>query len=100
MDQVKFHTTKEDFGIANKIARRAVGVFAQAGLSRTILDCHMDIMATHANGNPLRLADLFAADDVNFSHDVVGIYRHLDRETGKLGDFFSPRYSKRQSEAA
>lgn len=57
--------------------------------------CSMDVNAVHSNGNPLRLADLLAADDFNFMHDICGIARHLDRDTGKLGDFFSPRFSRR-----
>lgn len=56
----------------------------------------MDITATHANGCPLKLAELLAADDFNFSHDVAGIYRHLDRTTGKLLDCFLPRFAQKQ----
>jgi len=58
---------------------------------------HMDIAACHANGNPLRLDDLLAADDFNFLHDVFGIRRALDRTTGELTDFFSPRFSRREA---
>lgn len=57
----------------------------------------MDLCACHANGNPLRLADLLAADDLNFTHDITGIARHMDRETGQLRDLFSPRFSRRDS---
>lgn len=53
----------------------------------------MDITAVHANGNPLKLAELLATDDFNFTHDVFGITRHIDRETGKLGGCFVPRFS-------
>ena len=54
----------------------------------------MDLTACHANGNPLRLAELLAADDGNFAHDIFGINRHLNRQTGELMDCFSPRYSR------
>jgi len=57
------------------------------------MDADMDVTACHANGNKLDLAGLLAADDFNFSHDVFGIYRHIDRDTGKLGNCFRPRYS-------
>lgn len=53
----------------------------------------MDITACHANGNPLRLADLLAADEFNFTHDVFGIRRHIDRTTGELRDCFVPRFT-------
>src|SRR3546814_19495088 len=56
----------------------------------------MDLAECHANGNRLRLDDLAKADDFNLLHDVVGIHRHLDRETGKLMDHFVPRFTARR----
>jgi hypothetical protein len=53
----------------------------------------MDLTAVHANGNPLRLAALLAADDFNFAHDVYGIQQHINRNTAKLENHFSPRFS-------
>jgi hypothetical protein len=80
--------------LIEKIADRAIAVMQKhGGEPRGKLDIVMDITATHANGNPLRLADLLAADEFNLLHDVKGIERHLDRNTGKLGDCFSPRFS-------
>ncbi len=58
------------------------------------MSLHMDVSATHANGNPLRLADLLAADDFNFAHDLSGICNCLDRNTGKLTNNFRPRFSQ------
>lgn len=56
----------------------------------------MDLTACHANGNPLRLTDLAETkDDFSFIHDVGGIRRHLNRDTGQLEDGFSPRFSRR-----
>lgn len=55
------------------------------------LDLQMDLAATHANGTPLDFGKLFQAPDDSFGHDVLGIRRHLDRETGKLGGHFLPR---------
>lgn len=60
---------------------------------RSTMDWRMDVIATHANGNPLDLAKLLSADDFNFEHDMFGICRHLDRSTGKLLNHFSPRCS-------
>lgn len=53
----------------------------------------MDIVATHCNGNPLKLSELKTARDYDFFHDVCGIMKNVDRKTGKLQNFFSPRYS-------
>lgn len=52
----------------------------------------IDLTAVHLNGTPLRLADLLAADDFNFSHDVFGIHRNIDRTTGELRECWSPRF--------
>lgn len=53
----------------------------------------MDIEAVHAETG-LKLDELLNADDVNFSHDIVGIQKNLDRESKKLQNFFLPRYAK------
>lgn len=88
-NNVKFTSDEAAVEIIGSIADRA----ASNGCDR--LSTMMDVSATHANGNPLRLADLLAANDFNFFHDIYGIARHLDRETGKLMNCFSPRFSAR-----
>lgn len=91
--------TETDLAIIGKIAKRAYKQAKQVLgklLTRDALDYHMDITAVHLNGCPLRLADLLKADDFNFAHDITGIARCLDRETGKLKDFFVPRFAKRR----
>lgn len=76
------------------IARRARDLYLEHKVDRSALDIDMDLVATHCNGNPLRLADLLDADDFNLLHDVSGIARHLNRDTGKLEGFFRPRFSQ------
>ena len=95
---VSFNVDKSDFRIIEQIADRAW----QSNTIRKVVDhdhakigIHMDVSACHANGNPLRLDDLLAADEFNFVHDILGIYGHLDRDTGKLDGLFLPRFSKR-----
>ncbi len=53
----------------------------------------MDITVCHLNGCPLRLQDMLDGAMQDLSHDVAGIWRHLDRETGKLTGCFLPRYA-------
>lgn len=84
-------SSKED-RIVRKIAARAVGKYQNIGAPRTALDVRMDISAVHYH-TPLRLADLLAADDFNFFHDIDGINRHIDRETGLLRQHFRPRFA-------
>jgi hypothetical protein len=93
MKRINWSIEGKDEFVIEKIAARAAKMAPEAGIIYSKLDALMDLTACHANGNPLRLEDLLSADDMNFSHDVFGIRRHLNRETGKLEGFFSPRYS-------
>lgn len=83
--------------VIHAIARRAVAdlQIARRNDPFTQMDVAMDVTAVHANGNKLRLEALRDADGFNFAHDVLGIRRHLDRDTGRLIGGFSPRYSVR-----
>lgn len=85
---MNFKASKQDYDLAFQIADRAETLL-KVDRQSTV----MDIIATHANGNKLKLADLATADDFTFTHDVMGIQRHIDRKTGKLTDCFSPRLS-------
>lgn len=101
MAQISFDVSAADAKTIGRIALRAHRMEkANRANVGSLLDWRMDITACHANGNPLRLDDLFAADDFNFAHDVFGIERHLDRETGKLTRCFLPRFRAREVEAA
>lgn len=87
--------SKEEVMTINKIAHRASALAANHGVEYDVMTADMDITACHANGCPLDLDGLSAAKDSDFAHDVFGIRRHIDRETGKLGDCFVPRYAAR-----
>lgn len=93
---INFDTTKDETTIIIKIAKRASDLAKKHGLEIEGVDFLMDVSATHASGCPLNLQNLLNADDENFSHDVFGIRRHLDRETGILGDCFLPRHATPQ----
>ena len=92
--ECSFECPESDRKIIRKISRRARELYLSHEIDRDAIDIQMDVTATHCNGNPLRLADLLAADDFNFLHDISKIARHLDRETGKLTDCFRPRFSQ------
>lgn len=101
-EEISFKVTGREEEIIHMIAKRAMADLQDARHSDkfTFLDIQMDVTATRANGNPLRLQELLDADGFNFAHDILGIRRHLNRETGKLEDFFSPRFSRRDRVAA
>lgn len=92
--EITFYVPDEEQDLIQKIVQRGREMDKKHhGRSPTKLHCVMDICATHANGNPLRLAEMLAADNFNFAHDWYGIRRNLDRETGRLLNYFSPRFT-------
>lgn len=73
-----------------KICKRA----EEMGITRTKrITLFMDL--DHANEEfDLRLGELLEASNLDFTHDICGIQRHIDRSTGKMGDLFVPRYAR------
>ena len=43
----------------------------------------------------LRLDELLEAEDYEGAHEVFGIVNNIDRTTGKVGNFFVPRFAGR-----
>ncbi len=93
IDFGKLNMTMEEDALALKIAQRAHRASLEAGRDIQLLHFFMDICVCHALGCPLKLEGLLAADNFNFAHDVFGIYKHLNRETGQLTGGFLPRYA-------
>lgn len=85
---IRWDISREDHVLVRCIVARA----KRNGLQSPDLD--MDLTAVHLNDSPLDLAAFANGDDSDFTHDIVGIVRHLDRTTGKLGDCFSPRFAR------
>lgn len=93
--EVDFDATPSERLTIRKIVKRATEKGLCGGKHwYTPIDAEMDLVACHRNGSPLRLSDLLAADDFNFTHDIVGIARHMDRATGKLAGLFRPRFAR------
>jgi hypothetical protein len=90
---INWKVTREDADTIRQIVERAVEVFNIEASGRQTLT--MDITAAHLNGCPLDLPGLLAAEAFDFTHDIAGIARHMDRETGKIGGAFLPRYAAR-----
>ena len=81
--------TKERFMMYVKVAQRAEGMDLYKGERFTFL---MDIENADKVFN-LRLEDLLEADDLNFSHDIVGIINNIDRNNPTDFNLFVPRYA-------
>ncbi len=82
--------TKDEFETIVKICERAEGLNIAPEDRFTLIN---DIRITHESMG-LNLKELLKADDLNFSHDVVGIQTHINRETREIDDFFVPRYAR------
>lgn len=88
--------TKESIEGITKILERAnktESISVKRILARGEDSLRMDLEATSL------VVDLdwkawLEADEFNFLHDLIGIYNHLNRETGKLDNCFLPRFAK------
>jgi hypothetical protein len=83
---VSFKATLEDSAKLQRIAERASAI-----LGSDRLGVKMDLTACHLNGCPLDLDKLLAAPIADFGHDVNGIARYIDRDTGQLTKHFVPK---------
>lgn len=81
--------------LIQKIADRAVNIYAQSEIRVERQTVLLDVTACHFGPQKLRLDEMLAADEFHFMHDVVGINKHLDRANAKLCDGFTPRFSVR-----
>jgi len=87
MDFEKIKLSKRDLELIHKIAERASKL-----LKLPLLSVEMDLTAVHSV-SPLRLEDFLNAERIDFAHDVYGIQKNIDRSTGKLKNFFEPRFT-------
>jgi len=95
--QVQFaHFTDEERPHVDAIVTRAVEAFAKFGVHVTRIHMRMNLSAAHAVC-PLDLARLAAADNFNFTHDIGGIEKHLNKTTGEIEDCFVPRFARREA---
>jgi hypothetical protein len=91
MTITNWEISKEDYGFAVQAADRALRELTDYPDDKHTL--FMDLNACHANGCPLYFKGLLEAPLLDFSHDICGIREHINRDTGKLEGFFTPRYA-------
>lgn len=93
---INFKVTRDEQDVIASIVERTIKLYEDArAVPPRRMDLTMDITAAHANGCPLDLEGLRDARPADFLHDVSGIMRHINRETGALEGFFLPRYHRR-----
>lgn len=94
-----FSVTPEDRRLITAIVMRAESL----GITdkRNRLDHRMDLTACHANGNPLDLQRMLDwPREFDLAHDIHGINRHIDQNTGRMRNCFLPRFTVREVQAA
>ena len=88
----KLNVSQGETRTISAIAKRAVAILPERLGSR--MDLIMTLEAVHGGACRLNLSGLLAASDGDLLHDVVGMLRYLDRDTGELTGCFLPRYAK------
>lgn len=86
---IKFAATYEETLAIIAIVTRA----AELGLPWIDSQTAMDLDACHSNGCPMDFDALLRAPEMDFTHDLAGIAKYLNRETGRLENCFWPRYA-------
>jgi hypothetical protein len=89
---IKWSASKDEHDLIIAIVRRVLAHYPD--YPDDTLTLMMDLEACHCNGCPLDLRGLLESHNEDLMHDVFGIRRHINRETGQLNDCFLPRYSK------
>lgn len=97
--RIRFGVARVDAARVDAVVRRATTLYDRYGVQCDPRALAMDLLATHANGCALDFARLLECPDFDFTHDVGGIMRHIDRTTGELRDGFLPRCARPEPRA-
>lgn len=88
--------TKKDYELINKIVDRAqsMGLYEDNRIT-----AYLDVQNATRHFN-MRLEDWLEADDFNFVHDIVGIYKAINREVYPVDfsndSWFLPRFAGKE----
>lgn len=93
--EINWKVSEYEHNLIKKIADRTIMLMEEFNGDHPPekMEVMMDIIACHANGCPLKLHELLAADDFNFLHDVNGTHNYINRETAQLERCFLPRFA-------
>lgn len=93
--EINFNCSPQDGALIGQIVKRGIDMGVEYGVKLDHLTMAMDITTCHCNGTPLKLLQFLMSDPSDFSHDLLGITRFIDRKTGKMREGFSPRFADR-----
>ena len=84
MDDKLLRCDRETAELGGAIVRRVRESFTSAKID--VISLSTDLTVCHNLGH-VDLKMLLGASDADFAHDICGIARHLDRDTGELKRF-------------
>ena len=95
--KVRFDSTVEELALIRRCVDRYKKL--KEGIGQEIvggweLDVTMTLDAVNSNGTPIDFQKLLTAYDFSFVHDMDGMEKHIDKNTGKLTGFFLPRSAR------
>jgi hypothetical protein len=81
--------TQKDIDIISQIADRARALYStewsKVVMVKMLADAHAHM--------PIDLTGLLAAPDSDYIYDVFGITYHSEKNTGKIGGYFIPKFT-------
>ena len=91
-ENLSWETENAKYAIIDDIATRALaaGIIGNSG-RLTLL---MDLKNVNDKVCELDFEALLKAEESEFAHDICGIQRNINRETGKLENCFRPRFAR------
>lgn len=95
VSSIKWAATGGEYVLIANIIKR----LAAFGYPVSYPNTEMDLTACHLNGCPLDLKRMSKAGRFDLFHDINGIERNINRDTGKLSNAFRPRFASNTSAA-
>lgn len=92
--EVSFSVSREDQRLITRCVARACDLGLIFNEDESRISLNMDLCAAKAQGCNIDFQKLLGFDSFNFSHDISGIRRHMNRRTGKLMNCFLPRAAR------
>lgn len=84
---LKFDISEQDVKSITSVVKRAKLI--KSDINNRLLT--MDLIVCHSNGCKLNFDLLLQFDDLDFTHDIDGIQKYINRDNGLLTDCFQPR---------
>lgn len=84
---LKFDISEQDVKSIASVVKRAKLI--KSDINNRLLT--MDLIVCHNNGCKLNFDLLLQFDDLDFTHDIDGIQKYINRDNGLLTDCFQPR---------